>query len=254
MTDHPLTGFSGNVSSTPCPTAPQAPPGFLSVLMPCYNEAQSLNAILQIITAQPVVAEVIAVDDGSTDATREILQDWAAQNARVRVLRHDKNRGKGAAIRTALAVASAPVVVVQDADLEYDPADWPRLLQPILEGRAAVVYGSRFAKGARPRTPLWHRWQNRTLTWVANRITGLRLTDVATCYKVFRREVLLSFPLQEERFGFCAEVTAKLARAGIPILEVPIRYRHRSRAEGKKLRWRDGWEALRCLWKYSRSP
>lgn len=254
MSDQAFVRSSDYLASASPVTVPQETSGILGVLMPCYNEAPTLDTVLQRITAHPVVAEVIAVDDGSTDATWAILQRWAKQDPRVQVLRHGKNRGKGAAIRTALAAASAPVVVIQDADLEYDPADWPRLLQPILEGRAAVVYGSRFAAGARPCTPLWHRWQNWALTRAANHITGLRLTDVATCYKVFRREILLRFPLREERFGFCAEVTAKLARSGIPILEVPIQYRHRSRAEGKKLRWRDGWEALRCLWKYSRSP
>jgi len=198
------------------------------------------------------VAEVIVVDDGSTDGTWQKLQSWPARDPRVRVYRQERNRGKGAAIRRALQEVSAEIVVIQDADLEYDPADWGAMVELIRSGRADVVYGSRFAPGACARTPWWHRGLNRLLTWASNRITGLVLTDEATCYKMFRREVLLGLDLKEDGFGFCPEVTAKLARKGVRIVEVPIRYTARSRSEGKKLRLKDGWEALCCLWRYSR--
>jgi len=224
----------------------------LAVLIPCYNECATVDAIFERVLAQPNVAEVIVVDDGSTDGTWQKLQSWPARDPRVRVYRQERNRGKGAAIRRALQEARAEIVVVQDADLEYDPSDWGPMVERIRSGQADVVYGSRFAPGARARTPWWHRLLNRLLTWVANRMTGLSLTDEATCYKMFRREVLLGLGLQEDGFGFCPEVTAKLAHRGVRIVETPIRYTVRSRVEGKKLRLRDGWEALRCLWRYSR--
>ena|GEM_PF-426264 len=224
----------------------------LAVLIPCYNESATVDAILEKVLLQPNVAEVIVVDDGSTDGTWQKLQSWPARDPRVRVYRQERNRGKGAAIRRALQEVSAEIVVIQDADLEYDPADWGPMVELIRSGRADVVYGSRFAPGACARTAWWHRGLNRLLTWAANRITGLVLTDEATCYKMFRREILFGLDLQEEGFGFCPEVTAKLARRGVRIMEMPIRYTARSRADGKKLRLKDGWEALRCLWRYTR--
>lgn len=226
-------------------------PACLAVLMPVYNEALTFDLTLERVLAQGCVKEVIAVDDGSRDGSWARLQQWSGREGRVRVLRHERNRGKGTAIRTALAQATAPLVVIQDADLEYDPADYPRLLEPILRGEAEVVYGSRFGAGAQAQTSRGHRRTNRLLTWAANRITGLRLSDEATCYKLFRRELLLGLELQEVGFGFCPEVTAKLARGGIRIVEVPIRYRARSRGEGKKIRWRHGLQALWCIVKYS---
>ena len=223
----------------------------LGVIMPVFNEVATLDAILERVLAQACVAEVLAVDDASTDGSWPCLQTWPSRDHRVRLARHERNRGKGAAIRTALAQLTAPLVLIQDADLEYDPADYPRLLAPILEGRADVVYGSRFLSGANA-NPFWHTWGNRWLTWAANRLTGLRLTDEATCYKLMGRERWVGLGLVEEGFGFCPEVTAKVARRGLRVVEVPVSYHGRGTAAGKKIRWRDGWWALRCLYRYSR--
>ncbi len=225
--------------------------GSVGVLMPIFNEVRTLDSILEKVLAQPCVQEVVAVDDSSNDGSWERLQEWTRRDNRIRIARHDRNRGKGAAIRSALAQASAPYVIVQDADLEYDPADYPLLLDPLRSGQALVVYGSRLAGGARAGMGWCHLWANRLLTRAANLITGLRLSDEATGYKMFCRDLLLELNLQEEGFGFCAEVTAKLANRGVTIMEVPIRYRPRSRAAGKKIRWRHGWQALYCLLRYS---
>lgn len=224
----------------------------LGVIVPCYNEASTLDTLLARVLARPETAEVVVVDDGSTDASSAKLEAWAARDPRVRVLRHDANRGKGAAIQTALPHLRSPFVVIQDADLEYDPDDYPNLLRPLLEGRADAVYGTRWGTGAYTKTPFWHRWGNRLLSWLARKITGLPITDEATGYKAFRRELLVRLELRESGFGFCPEVTAKLARLGARVVEVPIRYQGRTRAEGKKIRWHDGWGAVRCLLKYSR--
>ena len=180
-----------------------------------------------------------------------IYSSGPTADARVRLVQHERNRGKGAAVRSGFAVATAPVLVIQDADLEYDPADYARLLQPIVSGAADVVYGSRFMNGQPAKSPWWHRTGNRLLTWFTNWVTGLRLTDEATCYKLFRRELLPGLQLSEDGFGFCPEFTAKLSRQGVRIVEVPVRYEGRSHAQGKKLRLRHGWEAVRCLVKYS---
>ena len=262
--------------------------------MPVYNEARWLDAILERVLARPEVAQVVAVDDGSTDGSWVKLQAWPARDARVRVVRHERNRGKGAAIRTALRHLSTPLILIQDADLEYDPNDYPKLLTPLLSGAADVVYGSRFlgeggscsngeakvrlspeqrqewgSAGASPyrhtlptagwqrgSTGRWHTLGNGLLTWASNRLTGLRLTDEATCYKLFKRDVLARIDLTEDGFGFCPEVTAKvgkLVRQGnVRLVEVPIRYRGRTRAEGKKIRLRDGLAALHCLWRHVR--
>lgn len=223
--------------------------------MPVYNEARWLDASLQRVLDRPEVAKVVAVDDGSTDGSWTRLEQWPAKDARVLVLRHEYNRGKGAAIRTALVRLDTPMILIQDADLEYDPADYSKLLKPVLSNEADVVYGSRFSEQANG-NPRWHTAGNRLLTWAGNQLTGLRLTDEATCYKLFKREVLRQIELTEDGFGFCPEVTAKvgrLVRAGtVRLMEVPIHYHGRTRAEGKKIRLRDGLNALKCLWRYSR--
>ena len=223
----------------------------LGVVMPVFNEAATLNEILRRVLAQPCVKEVVVVDDASTDGTSESLTDWPARDARVQVVRHSTNRGKGAAIRTGLAYIRTHTIIIQDGDLEYDPGDYERLLEPIRRGEANVVYGSRFAGQNPPATVWWHRWGIGLLTWVTNVFTGLRLTDEATCYKLFRRELLDRFELREDKFGFCPEVTVKLSKLGVRFVEVPISYRRRLRREGKKIRLRDGLIALRCIVKYS---
>ena len=191
------------------------------------------------------------MDDTSTDGTSEI-RAWPARDASS-VLSHSVNRGKGAAIH-GLAQMSTPVVIIQDADLEYDPSDYERLLDPVRRGEAEVVYGSRFAGKIRPASAWWHRWGNGLLTWATNLMTGLRLTDEATCYKLFRRDVIARLELKEDRFGFCPEVTVKVSKLGMRLVEVPISYCPRSHREGKKIRLRDGLDALRCLVKYSLGP
>ncbi|MEK7675813.1 MAG: glycosyltransferase family 2 protein [Verrucomicrobiota bacterium] len=226
----------------------------LGVVMPVFNEAATLDEILRRVLAQSCVQEVVVVDDASTDGTSEILAAWPARDARLRVLSHSVNRGKGAAIRTGLAQMSTPVVIIQDADLEYDPSDYERLLDPVRRGEAEVVYGSRFAGKIRPASAWWHRWGNGLLTWATNLMTGLRLTDEATCYKLFRRDVIARLELKEDRFGFCPEVTVKVSKLGMRLVEVPISYCPRSHREGKKIRLRDGLDALRCLVKYSLGP
>ena len=198
----------------------------------------------------PWVEEVIVVDDGSTDGTRELLEKL--DRPRVRVHAHGVNRGKGAALRTGFALATAPYVIVQDADLEYDPAEYGVLLEPLESGSADVVYGSRFMSG-RPHRVLyfWHSLGNRGLTIASNMLTDLNLTDMETCYKAFRREVIQSLDLEEDRFGFEPEVTAKLARARLRVYEVGISYYGRTYADGKKVGWRDGVRAIYCIVKYS---
>ncbi|HXG49165.1 MAG TPA: glycosyltransferase family 2 protein [Methylomirabilota bacterium] len=223
----------------------------LAVIMPVFNEVATVVPVLRKVLDQACVKEVLVVDDGSTDGTGERIRKWARHHPRVRLLSRERNRGKGAAIRWALEVVTAPVTIIQDADLEYDPGEYEKLLEPIRREGVSVVYGSRFLDRRRALLPKWQLWCNRSLTTVANWITRLRLTDEATCFKVFRTELLRQLRLEEDGFGFCPEVTAKLARRGIRIAEVPISYRARSRAEGKKLRWRDGVDALRCLLSYT---
>jgi glycosyltransferase involved in cell wall biosynthesis len=225
----------------------------LGIVMPVFNEERWLDTILERVLARPEVAQLVAVDDGSTDGSWAKLQEWPSKDARVLIIRHSQNRGKGAAIRTALAQLTTPLILIQDADLEYDPADYTQLLEPILRDEADVVYGSRFLAGTNG-NPQWHTLGNRLLTAACNRLTGLQLTDEATCYKLFTREVLDQIHLTEDGFGFCPEVTAKVARlirdGHVRLREVPITYRGRSNADGKKIRLRDGVGALRCLWKH----
>ncbi len=224
-------------------------PPLLSVLVPVYNERATLERLLERVLAVPVDKEVIVVDDGSTDGTGDLLCDLAARLP-VRAFHHARNRGKGAAIRTALADARGEIVIIQDADLEYDPEDYPRLLAPILRGETNVVYGSRYLAPGND-LPLTHfKVGVLILNAAANALYGLRLTDEATCYKVFRAGLLKSLPLRCERFEFCPEVTARVARRGERILEVPISYHYRTRAQGKKIGLRDAFEGFFTLLRY----
>lgn len=222
----------------------------LSVVVPCFDEATTVRELLRRVLASPWVAEVIIVDDGSTDGTREILA--GIDDPMVRVIFHDHNQGKGAALRTGFAQATADYVIVQDADLEYDPAEYGELLGPLEDDRADVVYGSRFVS-SRPHRVLyfWHSLGNRMLTLLSNMFTDLNLTDMETCYKAFRREVIQAVDIQEDRFGFEPEVTAKLARQRVRIFEVGISYSGRTYADGKKIGWKDGVRAVSCIVKYS---
>jgi glycosyltransferase involved in cell wall biosynthesis len=221
----------------------------LSVMIPVYNELSTIDRILDAVHAIAVPKEVICVDDGSSDGTRERLAALHAAG-RIDVLRlHERNRGKGAAIRTALAASTGSIVIVQDADLEYDPADWPVLLAPIVDGRADAVFGSRFLGGPHRVLYFWHYVGNRALTLFSNMLTNVNLTDMETCYKAIRGDVARTLRLTSDRFGFEPEVTARLAQRKARIYEVPISYSGRTYAEGKKIGWRDGvaacWHILR---------
>ncbi len=224
----------------------------LSVIIPLFNEDRYIADVVAAVQAVPLDKEIIIVNDGSTDRTRERLKDLDLKNSNVTILHHEVNRGKGAAIRTGLAKATGDIVLVQDADLEYDPAEYPKLIDPILRGKADVVFGSRFAGGESHRVLYyWHSLGNRFLTTLSNIATNLNLTDMETCYKAFRREVIQSITLVEDRFGFEPEVTAKIARIkGIRIYEVGISYSGRTYEEGKKINWKDGAQALVCIVKY----
>ena len=226
----------------------------LSVVVPAYNESKTIASVLEKVLAQPSVMEVIVVDDCSSDGTWELLQDLAASNPKIRATRHSHNEGKGAALRTGISLATAPFLIIQDADLEYDPAEYPILLQPLLENRADVVFGSRFMGSQAHRVLyFWHSVGNTALTLLSNMFTNLNLTDMETCYKVFKREIIQSIRIEENRFGFEPEITAKVARLGVRIFEVGISYYGRTYAEGKKIGWKDGLSALRCILKYNLS-
>ncbi len=226
----------------------------LSIVIPVYNEAATLDEIVRRVTAVDtgMETELVLVDDCSRDGSADKLRQMQAAHPEWKVRFHEYNRGKGAALRTAFAAATGDVILIQDADLEYDPKDFPRLLEPILDGHADVVYGSRFIGGGPHRVVyFWHSLGNRFLTLVSNMMTDLNLTDMEVCYKVFRREVLESISLFEDRFGFEVEVTSKVARGKRwRIYEVPISYYGRSYAEGKKITWKDGVRALWCILKY----
>jgi len=216
----------------------------LSVLIPVYNERATIELILDQVHAVPVRKEIICVDDFSTDGTREMLQRMKDAGRIDKLIFHDLNRGKGAAIRTALAASTGNVVIVQDADLEYDPADWPGLLEPIIDGRADAVFGSRFLSGPHRVLYFWHSVGNRCLTTFSNMLTNLNLTDMETCYKAIRGDVARALHLTSDRFGFEPEITARLSRAKVRIFEVPISYSGRTYAEGKKIGWKDGVAAI----------
>ncbi len=224
----------------------------LSVVIPCYNEVQTVEAIIAAVRASPVEdKEIIVVDDFSTDGTRDKLRSLPGAED-LRVFYHEANRGKGAALRTGFAQVSGDIVIVQDADLEYDPREYPKLIEPIQAGRADVVFGSRFAGGQSHRVLyFWHYLANKMLTLCSNTFTNLNLTDMETCFKAFRRPVLQAIDLKEDRFGFEPEVTAKVARMGCRIYEVGISYSGRTYAEGKKIGWRDGLRAIWCILRYN---
>ncbi|MBI4600616.1 MAG: glycosyltransferase family 2 protein [Planctomycetes bacterium] len=231
----------------------------LSVVVPVYDERDTIEEILKRVRAAPYRKEIIVVDDASTDGTRERLLELEARRGLIdRLVLHERNRGKGAALRSGFEQVTGNIVIVQDADLEYDPSEYPKLLAPILKGKADVVYGSRFLTGDAHRVLFfWHAVANRVLTVVSNMITNLNLTDMETCYKVFRTEVVRAIRIQEDRFGVEPELTAKVARLGCRIYEVGISYDGRSYSEGKKIGWRDALWALFCLARYgilSRSP
>jgi len=223
----------------------------LTVVIPVYNEVGTVDRVMAAVEAVPLPKEIVLVDDGSTDGSREKLKTWEGREGVV-VLYHDRNRGKGAAIRTAVAAATRAVVVIQDADLEYDPREYPNLLEPIADGRADVVYGSRFVGSDAHRVLyFWHAVGNKLLTLLSNMMTNVNLTDMETCYKMFRREVIQGIELEEDRFGFEPEVTAKVAQGGWRIYEVGISYAGRTYEEGKKIGWRDGLRAVWCIVKYN---
>lgn len=235
----------------PAPTSNASCPPCLSIVMPVYNEEATVDEIIDVVLSQEPVQELIIVDDRSEDRTWERLQAWPQRDSRVRLFRHPINRGKGAALRTGLAEANAPFVLIQDADLEYDPDEYYLLLTPLIQNRADVVFGSRFAGGSHRVLYYWHSVGNHFLTTLSNMFTNLSLTDMETCYKAFRREVIQKVQIEEDRFGFEPEVTAKVARLGVRVFEVPISYYGRTYAEGKKIGWRDGLSAIRCIVKYS---
>ena len=229
----------------------------MSVVIPVYNEIGTIDRILAAVHAVGIDLEIIVVDDFSTDGTRDRLKELAASDNRLRVFYHDANQGKGAALRTGFAQATGKYVVVQDADLEYDPSEFPRLLQPVLSGKADVVFGSRFCSSEHHRVLyFWHSVGNKFLTLVSNMFTNLNVTDMETCYKLFRRDVIQDIQIEENRFGFEPEITAKLARYrlnGQPlrIYEIGISYHGRTYQEGKKIGWKDGVRAMWCIVKYN---
>ncbi len=219
--------------------------------MPAYNEEKTIDQIIALVLSQQPVSELIIVEDCSKDGTWAKLQSWKERDPRVRLFRHEVNQGKGAALRTGLSKATSPFVLIQDADLEYDPTEYYVLLAPMLQDRADVVFGSRFAGGAHRVLYYWHSVGNRLLTTLSNMCTNLGLTDMETCYKAFRLDVIQRISIEENRFGFEPEITAKVAKLGVRIFEVPISYYGRTYAEGKKIGWKDGFSAIRCIIKYS---
>jgi len=224
----------------------------LSIVIPCYNEAKTIRTIIERVRSSPYpVKEIIIVDDCSRDGTRDLLRTQIEPMVD-RVIYHESNQGKGAALRTGFAAATGDAVLVQDADLEYDPNEYPKLMKPIVDGKADVVFGSRFMGGEPHRVCyFWHMVGNKFLTLVSNMLTNLNLTDMETCYKVFRRDVLQRIRIEEDHFGFEPEITAKVAKLDVVIFEVGISYYGRTYAEGKKIGWRDGFRALWAILKYN---
>ncbi|HMD12985.1 MAG TPA: glycosyltransferase family 2 protein [Bacteroidota bacterium] len=222
----------------------------ISVVVPVFNERNTIESIVDRIKAVPLIKEIVVVDDFSNDGTRDILSKMNGDI--VKVIYHEKNMGKGAALRTGFCNVTNDIVIVQDADLEYDPGEYHKLIKPIVDGKADVVYGSRFM-GSEPHRVLyfWHMIGNKILTFLSNMFTNLSLTDMETCYKVFRSEILKNITIEENRFGFEPEITAKLAKMDLRIYEVGISYAGRSYKEGKKINWKDGFSAIRCIIKYN---
>lgn len=221
----------------------------ISVVMPVYNEIKTIDEILTRVQAVAMEKEIVIVDDYSTDGTRERLEKFEQGHGNVKVFYHQRNQGKGAALRTGFESVTGDIVIIQDADLEYDPREYPVLMEPILDGRADVVYGSRFLGGPHRVLFFWHYLGNKFLTLLSNALTNLNLTDMETCYKVFRREVISDIQLKSNRFGFEPEFTAKIARKKFRIYETPISYSGRTYAEGKKIGWKDGAKAIfAILW------
>ena len=234
----------------------------LSVVIPVYNERHTLHLLLAKVREVPLRKQIILVDDCSKDGTRELLQEMQQTDTDLTIAFHQVNQGKGAALRTGFGLATGQIVIVQDADLEYDPSEYPRLIEPIVDGRADVVFGSRFIGETHRVLNFWHSMGNQFLTWLSNMFTDLNLTDMEVCYKVFRREVIQNISLKQNRFGFEPEVTAKVARFHVPALEgrparrcriyeLPVSYSGRDYAEGKKIGWRDGVQAIYCIVRYA---
>jgi glycosyltransferase involved in cell wall biosynthesis len=238
-----MTEIKSNADIEPC----------LSVVMPVFNEAATAADVIKMVLAQRPVRQLVIVDDCSRDGTSEKLAALAQGEPRVKLIRHEQNRGKGAALRTGFTHVTAPIVIIQDADLEYDPAEYFRLLAPILSGKADVVFGSRFLGSPAGHRVLfyWHSVGNRWLTTFSNMATGLNLTDMEVCYKTFRREIIQKIKIQEDRFGFEPEITARVARLQVRVYEVAVSYYGRTYAEGKKIGWHDGFRALWCIIKYN---
>jgi glycosyltransferase involved in cell wall biosynthesis len=225
----------------------------LSIIIPVYNEESTVERLIEAVQAVEtgLEKELIVVDDCSGDRTRDIVEELKNRHANIRLLRHERNQGKGAALRSGFAAATGDILLIQDADLEYDPQEYPHLLKPLLDGHADVVFGSRFLGGGPHRVVFfWHSVGNMLLTTLSNMMTNLNLTDMEVCYKVFRREVMKNLTIRENRFGFEPEITAKVARGKWRIYEVPIAYYGRDYAEGKKITWKDGFRALWCILKY----
>jgi glycosyltransferase involved in cell wall biosynthesis len=224
----------------------------LSVVMPVYNEVKTVSSVIEQVLSQRPVKELILVDDCSQDGTSELLEGIAKQDSRIRLHRHPRNRGKGAALRTGISNASQDFVIIQDADLEYDPSEYYLLLKPLINNKADVVFGSRFlGSGSHRVLYYWHSVGNKLLTTLSNMATNMNLSDMETCYKMFRREVLQKISLEEDRFGFEPEITAKVSKLNVRIYEVAISYYGRTYQEGKKIGWKDGFSALRCIVKYN---